>query len=256
MKIIDSHIHFDQYDERKQSQILADMEKTQVEALVTVSMDLESSIKNAELSRKNSRIKPAFGFHPEQPLPSEQELNELLIWMRANRHNMIAVGEIGLPFYLRQENPAIDLAEYIKILDRLLAFAKEIEKPVILHAVHDDAPIVCDLLEKYGITKAHFHWFKGDGETIAKMIRNEYRISITPDVCYERDIKDLVAVYPLELMMVETDGPWEFEGDFKGKATHPAMIQESVRRIATIKGLPIDHVYETLYQNTKDFYEI
>ncbi|MFD9625065.1 TatD family hydrolase [Peribacillus muralis] len=256
MKIIDSHIHFDQYDESKQSQILADMEKDQVEALLAVSMDLESSMKNNELSRKDSRIKPAFGFHPEQRLPSEREMNGLLNWMLAHQHNMIAVGEIGLPFYLRQEDSAIDLAEYIKILERFLAFAKKIEKPVILHAVHDDAPIVCDLLEKHDIKKAHFHWFKGDSQTIASMIQNRYRISITPDVCYEREIKELVAVYPLELMMVETDGPWQFEGVFKGKSTHPGMIRESIRQIAIIKDLPIDHVYETLYQNTKDFYDI
>ncbi|KWW20063.1 DNAase [Peribacillus simplex] len=256
MKIIDSHIHFDQYDGRGQEQILADMEKVQVESLLTVSMDLESSIINDQLSRKDSRIKPAFGFHPEQPLPSEQEMMELLNWMQAHQHNMVAVGEIGLPFYLRQENQAIELAGYIKILDRLLAFAKEIDKPVILHAVYEDAPIVCDLLEKHDIRKAHFHWFKGDGQTIARMIRNGYRISITPDVCYEREIRDLVSLYPLELMMVETDGPWEFEGEFKGKSTHPGMIHEGVRHIASIKGLPVDQVYETLYRNTKDFYEI
>ncbi|WP_285765676.1 TatD family hydrolase [Peribacillus sp. SI8-4] len=256
MKIIDSHIHLDQYEGMRQEQLLADMEKVQVEALLTVSMDLPSCVKNAQLSRKDSRIKPAFGFHPEQALPSEQELKDLLDWMRLHQHQMVAVGEIGLPYYLRQENPAIEMAGYIKILDKLLAFAKEIEKPVILHAVYGDAPIVCDLLEKHGIKKAHFHWFKGDSETMARMIQKRYRISITPDVCYEREIVDLVAAYPLELMMVETDGPWEFEGEFKGKPTHPGMIHESVRHIASIKGLPIDHVYGILHQNTKDFYDI
>jgi TatD DNase family protein len=29
-----------------------------------------------------------------------------------------------------------------------------------------------------------------------------------------------------------------------------------VRQIASIKGLPIEDVYEALYQNTKDFYHI
>ncbi|MEK4537804.1 TatD family hydrolase [Peribacillus sp. FSL K6-1552] len=256
MKIIDSHIHLDRYDESKQKQILTDMEKAQVESLLSVSMNLTSSIKNYQLSIKDSRIKPAFGFHPEQSIPSEEEVNDLLSWMREHRHNMFAVGEVGLPYYLRQENPSIDTSEYIEILDRFLAFAKEFEKPVILHAVYDDAPVVCDLLEKNQITKAHFHWFKGDIQTVERMVKNGYHISITPDVCYEEEIQELVSVYPLKQMMLETDGPWPFEGVFKEEWTHPGMMHDSARQIASIKNLPIEIVYQTLYQNTKDFYHI
>ncbi|MDF1996053.1 TatD family hydrolase [Peribacillus frigoritolerans] len=256
MRIIDSHIHLDKYDIVKRKQILKDMEKVQLESLLTVSMNLASSINNYQLSLKDSRIKPAFGFHPEQPLPSDEEVNELLIWMREHRHNMVAIGEVGLPYYLRQENPNIDNSAYIVILERFLTLAKEIEKPVILHAVHDDAPIVCDLLDKHQITRAHFHWFKGDIRTVERMAEKGYRISITPDVCYEREIQELVSAYPLKLMMIETDGPWPFEGVFHGEWTHPGMMHDSVRQIASIKGLPIEDVYEALYQNTKDFYHI
>ncbi|MDM5307758.1 TatD family hydrolase [Peribacillus frigoritolerans] len=256
MRIIDSHIHLDKYDIVKRKQILKDMEKVQLESLLTVSMNLASSINNYQLSLKDSRIKPAFGFHPEQPLPSDEEVNELLSWMREHRHNMVAIGEVGLPYYLRQENPNIDNSAYIVMLERFLTLAKEIEKPVILHAVHEDAPIVCDLLDKHQITRAHFHWFKGDIRTVERMAEKGYRISITPDVCYEREIQELVSAYPLKLMMIETDGPWPFEGVFSGEWTHPGMMHDSVRQIASIKGLPIEDVYEALYQNTKDFYHI
>ncbi|MFY0782550.1 TatD family hydrolase [Peribacillus simplex] len=256
MRIIDSHIHLDRYEESEQKQILTDMDKVHVESLLTVSMNLTSSINNYQLSRKDSRIKPAFGFHPEQPLPSNEEVDELLNWIRVHVHNMFAIGEVGLPYYLRQENPDIDHSAYIEILERFLALAKEVEKPVILHAVHDDAPIVCDLLEKHQITKAHFHWFKGDIRTIERMAEKGYSISITPDVCYEREIQELVSAYPLKLMMIETDGPWPFEGVFKGKWTHPGMMHDSVRQIASVKRLPIEDVYEILYQNTKDFYHL
>ena len=41
--------------------------------------------------------------------------------------------------------------------------------------------------------------------------------------------------YPLEQMMVETDGPWPFEGPFTGKMTHPHMMWHSISMIAEIK---------------------
>jgi TatD DNase family protein len=56
------------------------------------------------------------------------------------------------------------------------------------------------------------------------MISKGYYISITPDVLYETDIRQLVAQYPIELMMVATDGPWPFEAPFEGMRTHPVMI--------------------------------
>ncbi|MGM9923588.1 MAG: TatD family hydrolase [Bacillus sp. (in: firmicutes)] len=253
MKIIDSHIHLDTYKEEERNSILAGRGYTH---LISVSMHLPSSMKNLQLARQDGRIKAAFGFHPEQPLPAEQDVRELLSWMDEHQHEMVAVGEVGLPYYLRQENPAIELEGYLRLLEKFVIFAKEKQLPIILHAVYEDAPLVCDLLEKHRVERAHFHWFKGDEATIRRMIANGYYISITPDVCYEREIRQLVQHYPLELMMVETDGPWPFEAPFTGRMTSPAMIHESVGEIALIKQLDKEYVYETLYRNTKRFYSL
>jgi len=169
---------------------------------------------------------------------------------------MVAVGEVGLPYYLRQEDPSLPIEPYQELLEIFIEQADILDKPVILHAVYEDAPIACTMLEKYSIKKAHFHWFKGDEKTIEHMQRNGYFISITPDLLYEKDIQQLVEKYPLRLMMVETDGPWEFEGQFKDELTHPKMIHHIVQKIASIKRLDIKIVYELLFENTKSFYNL
>ncbi|MBW8350151.1 TatD family hydrolase [Bacillus sp. IITD106] len=255
-KIVDAHIHLDHYDQEEISLIMKELDQIHCSNLISVSFDLESCKKNAQLAKQFPQVKPAFGFHPEQELPLEQEVVELFNWMSENRDEMVAVGEVGLPYYLRSENQEISLDPYILLLDEFLKFAKKWDKPVVLHAVYDDAPIVCDLLEKHNIKHAHFHWFKGDLITIERMIKNGYFISITPDVLYEEEIKQLVVTYPLSQMMVETDGPWRFEGDFTGKMTHPAMIHESVKMIAKLKKEDLSFVYKSLYENTKHFYGI
>jgi TatD DNase family protein len=126
----------------------------------------------------------------------------------------------------------------------------------VLHTVYEDAKLACDVLEKHGHTKAHFHWFKGPEETIKRMIANGYYISITPDVIYESEIQQLVERYPLERMMVETDGPWPFEGPFAGQMTHPSMMTASIEKIAEIKQLPEASVHQILTDNTKQFYNL
>jgi TatD DNase family protein len=256
MKLIDAHIHLDHYKDEEIKRIMEG--STDIEALISVSFHLESCKKNLQLSQTNHKVKPAFGYHPEQPLPTEKQQRELYHWMAENRSKMIAIGEVGLPFYLRQEQnvSTSEYQQYMELLENFIRLSKKWELPIVLHAVYDDAPMVCDLLEKYSVYNAHFHWFKGDSKTIERMCENGYLISITPDVLYEQEIQQLVQMYPIERLMVETDGPWPFEGPFEGKMTHPNMMIESIRMIGKLKHLSAAIVAERILQNTKEFYQI
>lgn len=255
MKMIDAHIHLDSYEASQREELLNNIESYGIVAIISVSMDLESCEKNLEFNRQTNVVYPAFGFHPEQQIPSEKEIDKLFDWISVHKNEMVAIGEVGLPYYKNLEEK-IDYSPYIQLLEKFIILAKELNKPIVLHAVYEDAEIVCNLLEKYSIKKAHFHWFKGDEQVINRMIKNGYYISITPDVLYENEIQDLVSKYPLELMMVETDGPWPFEGPFEKEWTHPKFMHDSIAKIAEIKNLDLKFVYRILYENTKRFYEI
>jgi TatD DNase family protein len=253
LKIIDAHIHLDFYNHCEIHQIL-NLEF--VEALVSVSTNIESCKKNLQLSSEYSKVKTAFGFHPEQQLPSEQELESLIKWMCEHKDEMVAVGEVGLPYYLRKEGKVSekDYQLYVALLEVFIKLAKEWKKPIILHAVYEDAPIVCSLLEKHSVTSAYFHWFKGDRATITRMIENGYYISVTPEVVYKEKIQKLVQTYPIDQLMVETDGPWKFEGPFSGEMTEPTMIKQSISAIARIKTLSEIEAAQKILTNTKKYY--
>ncbi len=258
MKIVDSHIHFDKYKEQDQVRIIKDFESDDIAGLVSVSMNLSSCMENLRLASKYPKIYPAFGFHPEQPLPEETEVADLLNWIEGQHDKMVAVGEVGLPYYMRskQKGGYFPNEAYIEILDQFILLAKRMKKPVILHAVYEDAPVVCDLLEKHNVTAAHFHWFKGDGKTIERMIENGYFVSFTPDILYEEETREVVRMYPLHLTMAETDGPWPFEGIFREKMTHPSMVHEVLKEISAIKKIEIDEVYTAIFNQVKQFYLI
>jgi TatD DNase family protein len=232
-----------------------------VAGLIAVSMHESSCRANLELQRHFPQIiYPAFGFHPEQPLPDPSELERLFTWIRAHNKDAIAIGEVGLPYYTRTEASQLgrpfNHAPYVALLERFVELAAELDKPIVLHAVYEDAHVACDLLEKHGVTRAHFHWFKGDAEVAARMIHNGYSISVTPDALYESEIQQLVTVFPLHRIMTETDGPWLFEGPFTGQVTHPRMISATIRKIAELKQIPEQVAAEVLFRNACIFYEI
>ncbi|MGG3887897.1 TatD family hydrolase [Metabacillus fastidiosus] len=251
-RIIDAHIHLQQYDEEDIVNIVSD---SSVDALIAVSWDLDSCKRTRELAQQFPKVKPAYGYHPEQRVPADKEIAELLSWMDRHQREMIAVGEVGLPYYLRRKED-ISLEPYIELLEQFIIRAKKWDKPIVLHAVYEDAPVVCSLLEKHSIEKAHFHWFKGDKKTVERMIRNGYYISVTPDVLYEMEIQKLVRQYPLDLLMAETDGPWPFEGPFSGRQTTPQMIHFSIGKIAELKKTRVEYIYSALYKNTLEIFSI
>ncbi len=253
--IIDAHIHLDLYGSRQQRQLLQEMERYQTEGLIAVSNHLSSAERTLELSQVDQRVHPAFGYHPEQKLPAPDELSGLLAFMENHKETMKAVGEVGLPYYLRKEEPTISMEPYKELLELMIVHAVRWGKPIVLHAVYEDAPVACELLEKHSIRQAHFHWFKGDKNTVQRIVANGYKLSVTPDCVYEPEIQRMIQQVPLTALMVETDGPWPFHGPFQDVMTHPKMIHASVAKIAELKQLSVAVVYDQLLKNTKGFYQ-
>lgn len=259
--MIDAHIHVDSYHPADAQRIMAECQSYGIEKVISVSMNLSSCLANRDwLQRYPGQVNVAYGFHPEQKLPAEAEVQQLFDWIDQHQTEMIAIGEVGLPYYTQLEasrnGQAFSQEPYIHLLERFIMTASRYDKPIILHAVYEDAEIACELLEKHNVTKAHFHWFKGSKAATLRMSRSGYYISVTPDVVYEDEIQQLILQYPLEQIMIETDGPWPFEGPFTGQLTHPAMMRESCQAIARLKGLSVEETASILYQNTKRFYKI
>ncbi|NEU25980.1 TatD family hydrolase [Paenibacillus polymyxa] len=259
--LIDAHIHVDSYAPEQQEPLLASLADNHVEAIIAVSMHLASSQANLRLAERwPGLVRPAFGFHPEQALPPQTELDLLFDWMDEHVQQMVAVGEVGLPYYNRLEatrsGDAFDLAPYIALLERFVQFASKHNKPVVLHTVYEDADIACNLLERYGVTQAHFHWFKGSAATTERMARNGYYVSFTPDLLYEEEIRSLARQYPSNQVMAETDGPWPFEGPFTGQQTHPWMTAEVIRAYSKLTRQDEAAVRQLFYDNTKRFYSL
>lgn len=261
LPLLDTHIHLDSYAFSDQQTILADIRKSEVQSIISVSMNLASSKRNLELAREyGPLVRPAFGYHPEQPVPSPEETEELLDWMAKHVDDMIAVGEVGLPYYARleaeMEGRPWDNRPYECLLEQFIAFAKRHHKPVILHAVYEDADTACDLLDKYGVTRVHFHWFKGSRDTLRRMADKGCYISFTPDILYEDEIRDIARMYPEHLVMTETDGPWPFEGPFTGQMTHPKMTASAAAAWAELRGLTVSEARRIFYENAVRLYDL
>lgn len=257
---VDAHIHLDLYEEADRADMLETAFAAGVTGLVAASMNLASCEINRQLALQHpGRVLPAYGHHPEQTPLTEQELDQLCGWIAdLPRDENFAIGEVGLPYFNRQAamaaGEAWDMVPYLTQLERFVRLAAAMDRPLALHAVHDDADVALQLLESMNIRRAHFHWFKGSDATVQRLIDNGYFISITPEVRYDEQTRRLARTYPLELLLVETDGPWPFEGPYQNRRTVPGMVLDVVREIAALRGIGEAQVRQTLLSNTMRCY--
>ncbi|WP_276352566.1 TatD family hydrolase [Cohnella caldifontis] len=256
----DAHIHLDHYEPAERDAMLEAAFAAGVRGVVTVSMGLDSCRENLRLAlRDPGRVIPAFGRHPEQPPLTDGELEELCAWIAGLPADLPkAVGEVGLPYFNRTAaeaaGEAFDSAPYVRQLETFVRLAAELDLPIALHAVHEDADTTMDLLEEHGVRRAHFHWFKGSRATMERLVAGGYYVSVTPEVLYDEETRALARLYPLDRLMVETDGPWPFEGPFAGRRTEPRMVMDAAREIAALRHLPEADVLRALERNTRRCY--
>jgi TatD DNase family protein len=205
---------------------------------------------------------PAFihgglGVHPERSL-ADDELERVIALIRQQRARLVAIAEVGLPWYTIRERPDREMliAAATPRLQRFFQLARELDLAVVLHAPHETAPHALSLLRTEHLERAVFHWHKASSEVTRAIVEAGYFISVTPEACYRERDQALVAAVPLTNLVIETDGPWPYSGEFEGRPTEPTFLGRIVEAIALIKGVASAHVGEVIASNTRRLFRL
>jgi TatD DNase family protein len=259
VNIIDAHIHLEQYPADELDGWIESWQAQGVSQVIAVSTDLRSSYRTLELAQRHpSFVRPALGWHPEQALPSSAELAELIALIRsaASSRRIAAIGEVGLPHYslTGTEDDLPRMSGSLELLSEFAALSDQTGLPLSLHAVHDKVAPVLSLLERTGVTRAHFHWLKASSADIARIVRGGYYVSVTPELIYRERDRQLLLQLPLSLLLLETDGPWPYEGPFRGIRTTPLLIRDTARVAARLTNRTEAELLEICRSNAGKLY--
>lgn len=256
MRLVDAHIHLsDQEYSGITDEIVAEAQSSNVVALVSNSMNLETSVNSLKLADKHPRIVyAALGIHPWNiSALSEDELQQTLTLISEHRQNknMVAIGEIGLDYkYMAAWE------KQLKVFDEMLKAAEKLDLPVIIHSRGTTAQIV-DMLPTYNLKKVLLHWFSNPISALTKAIERGYFITEGAPTAYSNGIRDVVRRVPLANLLTETDGPVRFfKQPFNGKRTTPAFIPIVVKAIAEIKKLDVEDVADQIAKNFEEFFRV
>lgn len=258
MSLIDTHIHLASPRYTDLPGLVVRAQRAGIAGVVAAAVDEASS--QQILSMCDAF--PAFvygglGVHPERPVPDD-EVERVIALIRRTRPRLTAIAEVGLPWYTVRERP--DRARLIAAgeprLQRFLGLARELDLAVVLHAPHEAAAPALALLRAERIERAVFHWHKASPEVTRAIVDEGYYISVTPETCYRQRDQELADAVPLKNLVIETDGPWPYGGEFEGRPTEPTFLGRIVEALATIKGMAREDVGDIVTQNARRLFRL
>jgi TatD DNase family protein len=253
--LIDTHAHLDM-DEFKQDieEVLERALNGGVSRIITVGIDIPSSLKALELANRYDFIYSSIGYHPHNADGLDTSGLEELSGL-ANESKVVAWGEIGLDFFRRHSTPEKQIAAFEQQLD--IAFQYNL--PVIIHDrdAHDEIYAILNK-KKDKNSKGVIHCFSGDYDLAMALIDIGYYISITGTVTYSKAVKvqEVASRIPIDRLLVETDAPFLAPVPKRGKRNEPLFVNYTARKIAQLRGMDFEEFSLKTSENARRLFGI
>jgi TatD DNase family protein len=256
MKLADAHIHLSDMEYAQNTdKLIKDAKNSDVAALVSNSMDLETSLGSLQLAEKYpDTVYPALGIHPwNVNVLKENELEDTikLIADNAQKKTIVAIGEIGLD--AKYENI---WDKQLMVFNKMLQLAEKLQLPVIVHSRGTTAKIV-EMLPSYNLKRVLLHWFSYPITALSDAVAHGYSITEGPPATYSSGIREVIEKAPLTNLLTETDGPVKYwKPPFNGQLTKPSFIRTVVEAVAEIKKTSVYDVAEQIARNFEAFFNV
>jgi len=257
--IIDSHCHLQDPVFGDARNVVTRAIEYDVWGIVAVGCDPASNVRTLEAAAANGKmVWPAFGFHPELGHLTDEDLTLVESQVTEQHARLVALGEIGLPWYSLDgaADPVSLMTRGRQRFARLLDLGARFDLPVVVHAPHAAAKRALEMLKDKGTERAVFHWHKAPEDVTRAIVDAGYFVSVTPEVVYRERDRELVEAVPLESLLVESDAPWPYKGEFEGMPSGPWLCARVVEEVAKIKRVPIEETMYRLSVNTCQLFDL
>ncbi|MEJ8673455.1 TatD family hydrolase [Chromobacterium amazonense] len=188
----------------------------------------------------------AFGLHP---IYLSQHLDDHLALLDAAlaAHAPVAVGEIGLDFYL----PELDPMRQEALLVEQLKLARKHGLPAVLH-VRRSVDRVLKHLREQKVEGGIAHAFNGSEQQAEAFIRQGFKLGFGGAMTYSgsRRIRALAATLPLDSLVLETDAPDIRPEYAQDVPNEPAQLARFITVLAELRGMDVSTLRDALHANT------
>jgi TatD DNase family protein len=244
---IDTHCHLDAAEFAGDAAGVASRAGQQgVSMIVIPAIAVDNFATVRRLAAENPNCSYALGIHPIfVPQAKESDLVELRNTVEAamNDSRLVAIGEIGLDFFLPQltQSPLREKQEHF--YSEQLKIARDFDLPVLLH-VRRSQDMVLKYLRRIEVRGGIAHAFNGSFQQAEEFIRRGFKLGFGGAMTFTRalQIRRLATDLPEDALVLETDAP-----DISPAWLHPArnspeQLPAIGRVLAELRGVDEQHI--------------
>ena len=232
--MIDTHCHLDaaEFDADRDA-VHAAAVAAGVSRFVIPAVAVDGFAKTKTTVARYAGCHAAYGIHPLYVMQAgDGDLDMLRDWLE--REQPVAVGEIGLDFYV----PGLDPLRQEQFFIAQLKLAREFELPVLLH-VRRAVDAVLKQLRRFGVRGGIAHAFNGSRQQAEEFIKLGFGLGFGGAMTYSGSsrIRALAAELPLEALVLETDAPDIPPAWLAGQRHPPAELARIAGVLAELRGM-------------------
>jgi TatD DNase family protein len=254
--LIDSHAHIDdqKFDADREA-VLEQARANGVELIINPGADEASSLRAIAMSEKYPMVYATVGVHPHDAKDYERERTGQLLKAWAQKEKVVAIGEIGLDYHYDLSPRDVQQTVFIE----QLAIAREVKLPIVIHNRESMEDMVRILKEHFSPEYGGvMHSYSGSAEMAKVFLEMGFYLSISGSLTFKnaRKLPEVVAMMPLDRLLVETDSPYLTPTPYRGKRNEPAYVRLVVEEIARLRGISIEEVAAITVENTRRVFGI
>lgn len=250
---IDSHVHLN--DEKillHIDEVISDAIKENVQKLIIIGWDIESSIKAIELAHTYNQY-CAVGIHPCN-LKGITDNDYLKLEEIAKDDKVLAIGEIGFDYYWDDTTRSEQEIGFQKQID----IAKKVCKPVIIHSREADQDTFDMIKTNYNNDLCGIiHAYSGSLELAKEYIKMGFYLGVGGVLTFKnaKQLPNVVENISLDYILSETDAPYLAPTPHRGEENGPKYIPLIVSKIAELKNTTIENVQIAIINNFKKLFK-
>ncbi len=198
------------------------------------------------------------GVHPDNEGIAEPSVQDLL--ERAALARVVAIGETGLDYYGMQERKGgrsiADLEWQRERFRTHIRAARACGKPLVVHtrsAADDTLAILREEGEDGSGNRAGgvFHCFTESADVARAALDLGYYISLSGIITFKsaQALRDVVALVPMERLLIETDSPYLAPVPYRGKTNNPSYVPWVAQQVASVRGMAVQDVAHITSRN-------
>jgi len=200
-------------------------------------------------------IRPMIGLHPEDVKEDYKEVLDKM-HLEIRNDNYIAIGEVGLDYYWSREFEK----EQLDAFEQQVQWSVETQLPLMIHCRKAQNEMV-KIIRRYEkeLPGGVFHCFTGNQHEAVELLQFEkFVLGIGGVSTFKKShlAEDLVAVVPMDRIVLETDAPYMAPAPHRGERNESSFIPFIIEKLALAYGTSNEEIADITTATAKRVFNL